>query len=73
MRDQLEQRLQQLNTEFQAGQSMLAELEQKRTNLEQTLLRISGAVQVLQELLATDQAATNGAESISGAAKAHSH
>ena len=71
MRDQLEQRLQQLKTEFQAGQSMLAELEQKRANLEQTMLRISGAVQVLEELLTAEKAATNGEESTSGAAKAN--
>jgi ABC-type transporter Mla subunit MlaD len=71
MRDQLEQRLQQLKGELQAGQSMLAELEQKRTHLEQTLLRISGAVQVLEELLAAEKVATNGEESPSGAAKAH--
>jgi hypothetical protein len=51
MKDQLETRLQQLKTEFESGQKMLAELEQKRINLEQTLLRISGAIQVLEELL----------------------
>jgi nicotinate-nucleotide pyrophosphorylase len=50
---------------------MLAELEQKRTNLEQTLLRISGAVQVLEELLAVEKVATNGEESTSGVAKAN--
>jgi hypothetical protein len=71
MRDQLAQRLQQLKVEFQAGQSMLLELEQKRTNLEHTMLRISGAVQVLEELLAAEKAATDGEESTSGAAKAH--
>jgi hypothetical protein len=51
MREQLEQRLQQLKTEFDAGQKMLAELEQRRATLEQTMLRISGAIQVLEELL----------------------
>jgi hypothetical protein len=71
MRDQLEQRLQQLKTEFQAGQSMLTELEQKRVNLEQTMLRISGAVQVLEELLAADKVPTNGEEATSGAVKAN--
>jgi hypothetical protein len=69
MRGQLEQRLQQLKVEFETGQKMLADLEQKRANLEQTLLRISGAVQVLEELLAADKAATNGEEATSGAAK----
>lgn len=49
-----EQRLAELKAEFEAGQQMLAELEAKRANLEKTLLRISGAMQVLEELLAAD-------------------
>lgn len=51
MRTQLEQRLQQLKAEFEAGQKMLAELEVQQRNLRETLLRISGAMQVLEELL----------------------
>lgn len=54
MRAQLEQRLQELRAEFESGQRMLVELEQKRANLEQTMLRISGAIQVLEELLKPD-------------------
>ena len=34
MRGQLEQRLQQLKAEFETGQKMLTDLEQKRANLE---------------------------------------
>ena len=34
------------------GQTMLAELDAKQLDLRQTLLRISGAIQVLQELIA---------------------
>ena len=61
MRPQLEQRLTQLKHEFEAGQQMLAELETKQANLKQTLLRISGAIQVLEELLsAAAQPTTNG-------------
>jgi septal ring factor EnvC (AmiA/AmiB activator) len=60
MREQLEQRLQELRREFEGGQVRLAELEQKRTSLEQTLLRISGAIQVLEEEL--DRAAAEQAE-----------
>jgi hypothetical protein len=52
MRIQLETRLQQLRSEFEAGQQLLAELEAKQRNLRETLLRISGAMQVLEELLA---------------------
>jgi predicted nuclease with TOPRIM domain len=53
MKEQLETRLHELKSEFDAGQKMLAELEQKKINLEQTLLRISGAIQVLEELLSS--------------------
>ena len=52
MREQLQTRLAVLKQEFEAGQKMLADLEAKQANLRETLLRISGAVQVLQELLA---------------------
>ena len=52
MRTQLEQRLQQLKAEFEAGQKMLAELEAKQASVRETLLRISGAIQVLEEALA---------------------
>lgn len=55
MKAQIETRLQELKTEFDTGQKMLAELEQKKINLEQTLLRISGAIQVLEEMLANEQ------------------
>lgn len=55
MKQQLEQRLQSLKAEFESGQKMLAELEAKQTNLRETLLRISGAIQVLEELLAESQ------------------
>jgi uncharacterized coiled-coil protein SlyX len=51
VRTQLEQRIAELESEFQAGQTMLADLHTKQTDLQQTLLRISGAIQVLKELL----------------------
>jgi predicted nuclease with TOPRIM domain len=52
MREQLQKRLEELKAEFDDGQKMLHELETKRANLRQTLLRISGAIQVLEEELA---------------------
>ncbi|MFN8495855.1 MAG: hypothetical protein U0350_50145 [Caldilineaceae bacterium] len=52
MRQQLEHRLQELKTEFNAGQKMLADLEARQVQLRETLLRISGAIQVLEELSA---------------------
>ena len=51
MKQQLEQRLQSLKSEFESGQKMLADLEAKQANLRETLLRISGAIQVLEEEL----------------------
>ncbi len=56
IKKQLDQRLQSLKTEFESGQKMLAELEAKQTNLRETLLRISGAIRVLEELQAYTQA-----------------
>lgn len=39
-----------LEEEFRKGQKMLAELDERRNQIRDTLLRISGAIQVLQEL-----------------------
>jgi uncharacterized coiled-coil protein SlyX len=51
MQEQLQQRLASLREEFAAGQKVLAELENRQAELRQTLLRISGAIQVLEEVL----------------------
>lgn len=56
MREQLVKRLAELKSEFEAGQKMLADPEMKRRELETTLLRISGAIQVIEETLAQNQA-----------------
>jgi ABC-type transporter Mla subunit MlaD len=53
----LEKRLDQLRQEFASGQNQLAELDQKRANLRDTLLRISGAIQVLEETLGEGEGA----------------
>ena len=53
----MELRLQALKKEFESGQKMLADLEAKQASLQQTLLRISGAIQVLEELLGEAAAA----------------
>ena len=55
MKDQIEKRLAELKSEYEAGQKMLADLEKKRMDLEATMLRISGAIQVIEELLAADK------------------
>jgi len=49
MKEQLEKRLKELKEEFESGQKMLIDLDARRANLGESLLRISGAIQVLQE------------------------
>lgn len=51
MRSQIEERLRNLQADFEAGQKMLNELEVRQVELRNTLLRISGAIQVLEEML----------------------
>lgn len=55
MRKQMQTRLGALKAEFQKGQAELDRVEKQRTQLRETLLRIGGAIQVLEELLAEDQ------------------
>ena len=50
MKTEIEARLHELKREYQRGQERMAALEQETTNLSHTLLRISGAIQVLEEL-----------------------
>lgn len=61
MREQLEQRLVELRAEYESGRKILkdielklAELENRKRNLNETLIRISGAVELLEELLEDD-------------------
>lgn len=62
MEEQLQRRLEELRKEFEAGQARLRELETETNYVRETMLRISGAIQVLEEALAqstkTDEAAT---------------
>lgn len=51
MRDRLQTRLGELKKEFATGQARLQELEKQQMYLRETMLRISGAIQVLEELL----------------------
>lgn len=64
MKEQLEQRLRELQAEFEAGQNMLTDLETQQANLKETLLRISGAMQVLQEMLANTTDAESPVEAV---------
>lgn len=60
MRDKLEGRLESLKSEYESGQKMMAELEAKQSDLRDTLLRIIGAIQVLEEELAPGGDGENG-------------
>ena len=53
----LNERLETLRHEYEAGKRMLAELDAKRANLTTTLLRIEGAIEVLQELVSAPDSA----------------
>jgi hypothetical protein len=62
MQDSLATRLESLREEYQTGENMLADLEAKELHVRQTLLRIAGAIQVLEEILAdTDGLAARSA------------
>lgn len=54
MKKQLQDRLVNLREEFESGQKMLRELQLQEDKLRESLLRISGAVQVLEEELARE-------------------
>ena len=70
MREQLQQRLEELKREFETGQSRLRELEVQESRLRETLLRISGAIQVLEEALAAEPGADASAQQGADAAQA---
>ena len=49
MKEKLEKRLEELKKEYQTGQKTLSDLQGQMNALRETLLRISGAIQVLEE------------------------
>lgn len=51
MKKQLTIRLEDLKTEYQKGQERLTALEQETASVRTSMLRISGAIQVLEEIL----------------------
>jgi prefoldin subunit 5 len=65
MREQLKLRLEELKKEFEIGQTRLQELVRQQTSLRETLLRISGAIQVLEEMLASEKSQP-GEETLTG-------
>lgn len=60
MREQIRARLEALKMELEKGQTELQKVEAQRTYLHETVLRISGAVQVLEELTEGHPAKQNG-------------
>jgi hypothetical protein len=57
IRDLIQARLEALKKELETGHAELQKVEMQRTYLHETVLRISGGVQVLEELLREGQAA----------------
>jgi hypothetical protein len=51
-----EQRLMALRQEHESGQAQMRALEQRTRDLHETMLRIGGAITVLEELLADEKA-----------------
>ncbi len=62
MREQLEARLLELEQEFEIGEQRLRDVDLEQARLRETLLRMSGAIQVLRELL-EPPGTSNGSES----------
>ena len=61
MNEQIQARLEELRREFEMGQQRLNDLEGQAAQLRQTMLRISGAIQVLEEILAREGGEQNAA------------
>ena len=57
VQEQIKERLEALRKELETGQAELRKVEAQRTYLHETMLRISGAIQALEELLAEEQSA----------------
>lgn len=74
MRDALHSRLSELRAEFEAGQDQLKKLQSQEMGMQNLLFRISGAIQVLEELLNSEQAKEReGSHSTNGAAVTAAH
>ena len=56
MREQMERRRDELREQLRVGEQQLRELDEERVQLQQTLLRIAGATQLLDELLGDESA-----------------
>jgi septation ring formation regulator EzrA len=66
MQEKMQARLAELRQEYQKGQAQLQELMKQESFLRETLLRISGAIQVIEEMLAQGQENLKSQEAPSG-------
>jgi prefoldin subunit 5 len=57
-REILEQRIAELRAEFAAGEARIAQLDAQAQDVRHTLLRISGAIQALEEIIAIAEGET---------------
>lgn len=55
MRKKLEQRLEDLRQEMTKGRRLLQDLQKQERDLQEQILRIGGAIQVIEELLVEDE------------------
>ena len=62
MRERIERRLEELRTEFESGQALLSDVETRETQIRSSLLRISGAIHVLEEMLNQESALERSVE-----------
>lgn len=62
MKNSLQDRLNTLKSEYESGQRLLAELEGRRAQLTQTMLRIEGAMQLLNEVMEQESEPTPEAD-----------
>jgi DNA repair exonuclease SbcCD ATPase subunit len=56
----LEERLSQLKSQYESGRKQLEQLQQRENEIQVTLLKISGAVQVLEEEIQKAQSQQQG-------------
>ena len=62
MLKQMQLRQEELKKEFEIGHNRLQETERQQAMLRETLLRISGAIQVLEEALANSERRQDGGQ-----------
>ncbi|HEY9433169.1 MAG TPA: hypothetical protein VI260_17035 [Blastocatellia bacterium] len=66
MLEQMQLRQEELKKEFEIGHNRPQETERQQAMLRETLLRISGAIQVLEEALANSESQQGGRQSADG-------